>query len=134
MRDSQIAFFEADACAVVIRYSHVLENETGHIGIVSAQDQSGLALAGSAIEDHVACIAGEIGHRTALLHGAFAVRAPADGDTALPVTDRVDGLLERAEALPGFDHGKRSLRRLREQCGSRDQCNGRRRDGAANQK
>src|SRR3546814_10940264 len=51
VRYLQIASLQANACAIGVRYTHVLKDDAVHSSRAAAQDQRCLALASSAVED-----------------------------------------------------------------------------------
>src|SRR3546814_17824661 len=51
VRYLQIASLQANACAIGVRYTHVLKDDAVHSSRAAAQDQRCLALASSAVEE-----------------------------------------------------------------------------------
>ena len=120
LRDVKRPVFQPDACAIAVRNGDIGEDQPVHLRTRSAQDERGLAFAGRAAEQRFARDRGAEGDRALRLDRAFAPIARRDLDRAFARTDRIDRLLQRSEALPGFDHGKGCGRALRHQRGERD--------------
>ena len=118
--DAEIARFEPDAGAVAVGDADVLEDQAPTCAARAAEYQRALALAGDAVEDHGAGLAGDIGDPPGILHRALAIGAGRDHDRAVAAADRGDRVGEAAIALAIFLDGEGRRRGLRGQRRRRD--------------
>ena len=103
LADREIARLEPDARAVAVGHADVGESQAVHPRAAPAQHQRRLAFAGRAVEHRLARDLRHEGYRAGGLHRAVAIAARCHADGARAIPDRVDRLLEPAEAASGLD-------------------------------
>ena len=123
-RDVEVALLDADAGAVAVGHAHMGEGQALDARRMAAQHQSRLLLAHAAVEHRFARHRRGEGDGARFLYGAVSVAAAGDPDRALALADRVDRVLQRAEAFPALHNGEGAAPGLRPSLGAAQQGEG----------